>query len=675
MRFNAWWLLVAVGAAGCREKQIEPGLYVTVELEPGLASKAVMVFARGGSITKPSNCMATEGKSRLKVGVVQADLPETIALEATGYSDLGCTSATAPAEKAVLEGVQFREGTVRDETLRLRPSGPAQETRCANGLDDDHDGDTDCADFDCNDRECTNGNLCVTGLRCSGSQCLGGTQVVCNSPPTSCFMTGGVCVVDAGCRYISTPGATCDDGNDCTPTSFCAADGGCSGTPRACTTPPPQCHAATGACVPDAGCQYPPTPGVPCDDGNACTTSDGCDSSGACAGSPVTCLPRECQALTGACDPDAGCPYRNLDAGTPCAGGGLCNTSGGCIPPWPYVPSNFRLEDVPSLPDGGVTLNCGETIIDSSGTSPTVTNWCAGQPRFGWAVVPQDGGVDALLLSFRDLDVMADGGLTLRGSRPVIIAAAGHVRVLGGVTVEAGAQACAAGGKGGSPSTGIGGAGGGGFGTSGGAGGTGGTGTSPGASGGTPGGDGALVPLRGGCPGGIGGSSGTRESAGGGALQVSASGDVIITGYVAAPGKGGSGGTFGGGANGGGSGGAVLLEGLQVQLVGVGAVTANGGGGGKGGGLADGDDGAPGSKSSAMPAAGATTGNFTGGSGGDGAAGTTAAGTGGGGVGGGGAGGGGVGRVRFNVSLGCSIGPQTVVSPPASSNKPDAGCP
>ncbi|MEW5740574.1 MAG: hypothetical protein AB1938_16720, partial [Myxococcota bacterium] len=72
----------------------------------------------------------------------------------------------------------------------------------------------------------------------------------------------------------------------------------------------------------------------------------------------------------------------------------------------------------------------------------------------------------------------------------------------------------------------------------------------------------------------------------------------------------------------------------------------------------------------------ATGGNIAGGTGGDGAAGTTGATAGGAGtLAAGGGGGGGAGRVRINVALGCSLGPQTVVSPPATSNKPDAGCP
>jgi hypothetical protein len=670
---RAWFALAALACA-CGAKEIEPGLLVTIELEPGLRSQGVRLLAKGGSISKSSNCMPVGGKARLKVGLVQADLPPTIAVEAAGYADEACTSLTEPPEAAAPKEARFRPGAILEASLVLKKRQPSQETRCDNGLDDDGDGDTDCLDFDCNERTCTRGNVCVTGMTCQGGECLGGTPVVCDRPPSVCFQSGGVCVVDAGCRYPPNAGVACDDHDVCTSMDTCQLDGACRGIRVACTTPPGPCRAAMGQCVPDAGCQYAVTPMASCDDGDDCTIGDRCDADGGCAGTAVRCEARECQVPTGRCEADGGCRFAALDAGTPCAAGGVCNGSGGCIPMWPYAPSNFTLTQVPTLPDAGVVLDCGETIIDTGGASPTVTNWCAGQPMFGWTVVAQDGGVDALLMSFRDLDVMADAGLTIRGDRPAIIAAAGRVRVLGGVTVEAGAQACTGDGRGGTPASGNGGAGGGGFGTAGGAGGTGST---AGAPGGRTAGSADLRPLRGGCPGGVGGDSSNREAAGGGALQVSATGDVVVSGFIAAPGQGGSGGGFYAGGNGAGSGGAVLLEALQVVLVGAGAVTANGGGGGKGGALLAGADGPPGAKWTDEPARGATQGNLAGGIGGDGAAGTLPATAGGAGTlaAGGGGGGGGAGRIRVNVALGCSIGPQTVVSPPATSNKPDAGCP
>ncbi|MEW6435281.1 MAG: hypothetical protein AB1730_27625 [Myxococcota bacterium] len=671
---SSWWIALAVlVAAGC-QRQYEPGLYVTVELARGLQSKSVRVLAKGDGLTRPSNCMVIGNRTTLRVGLVQADLPSVITLEAAGYSDDACATLADPPEAAAPREARFRPGVVLEATLTLRRATPSQETTCDNGIDDDLDGDTDCADFDCNARTCTNGNKCVTGLTCQGGQCLGGTQVVCDAPPSPCFMGAGICVVDAGCRYPPNAGVACDDSDDCTTMDTCRLDGTCSGTPKPCTTPPGQCFMGTGTCVTDAGCQYAPTPNATCDDGDECTVDDRCDAVGGCAGTAVTCGPRECQRFAGACDADGGCRYEPVDAGTPCSGGGVCNATGGCVPMWTYTPSNFPLTQVPSLPDAGVVLDCGETVIDTSGSAPTVTNWCPGQPLFGWGILPQDGGVEAMIFSFRDLDVMADGGLTVKGTRPAIIAAAGRVRVLGGVTVEAGAQACASGGRGASPSSGNGGAGGGGFGSPGGAGGDGlGSGGPGGGTSGTP----LLVPLRGGCPGGVGGGNGTRAASGGGALQISANGDLIISGHVAAPGQGGSGGGLGAGGNGAGSGGAVLLEGLQIVLVGTAAVTANGGGGGKAGLVARGDDGAPGSPTTSTPAPGATGGNIGTGSGGDGAAGSTPAANGNAGTLGaaGGGGGGGVGRVRLNSALGCSIGPQTVVSPAATSNTPDAGCP
>jgi hypothetical protein len=674
MRAPWWFPLVVLTASACGPRPIEPGLYVTVEIPRGFASKAVRVLAKGDGVTKPSGCMPVSGKPRLKLGLVQADLPSTIRLEATGYADEACAALAEPSETDAKEA-RFRPGVILEATLTLRRLVPPQEIACANGLDDDGDGDTDCADFDCNARTCTTGNLCVTGLTCQDGQCRGGTPVACNAPPSPCFMAAGICVLDAGCRYAPNAGVGCDDRDPCTATDTCQLDGACVGAPITCSTPPGQCFAAPGACVSDGGCRYAPTPNAACDDRDSCTTDDRCDAVGGCAGTRTPCPPRECQVASGQCEADGGCRYDNLDAGTACGAGGVCNLSGGCVPAWPYIPTNFRLTQIPTLPDAGVVLDCGETVVDTSGARPTVTNWCTGQPLFGWGVIGQDGGPEAMVLSFRDLDVGAAGTLVLRGTRPAIIAAAGRVRVLGTVAAEAGAQACAAQGRGGSPSLGSGGAGGGGFGSPGGAGGDAVAGALGAAGGGLTGAP-TLSPLRGGCPGGIGGNNGMRSSTGGGALQVSATGDVTIAGVVAAPGQGGSGGALGAGGNGAGSGGAVLLEGLQVVLVGAAAVTANGGAGGEGGTLLAGNDGADGARATATPAPGGQGGNLGAGNGGAGAAGGTSASAGGSSlVASGGGGGGGAGRLRFNAALGCSLGPQAVVSPAATSNRPDAGCP
>lgn len=651
---------------GCGDRT-EGGLYIAVLVPQGLASKSVQVVATGGGLRAPSSCMKVDDRRRLTVGASQGALPEAVTLDATGYLDDACQTPTSPPETATAQA-RFRSGQVGDVTLLLDRATPVQELVCDNDLDDDGDGQVDCQDFDCNGRTCTNGNRCITGLTCQGGQCLGGEPVVCGPPPT-CFLGPGICVPELGCRYTPAESATCDDGDPCTENDRCDAAGQCAGVPKPCSDPPDQCHEATGTCTAN-GCQYALRTGD-CDDNDFCTTQDTCGADGVCVGTPVVCAERDCREADGTCTADGECNYRPRPAATLCTDG-VCNDAGGCIPLWNYTLSNVLVTQVPTLPDGPVTLGCGETRIDTGSTPPTVTNWCAGQPDFGWAVVSQLGGLDAMVLSFRDLDISGGATLRLTGSRPAIIVADGNVRVLGDLLAESGAQACAGGGAGGDGAAAAG-AGGGAYGSVGAAGGTGFVSPSAGA-GGSPEGSPDLKPLRGGCAGGP-GSSAAPAAVGGGAVQISANGTLTVVGTVTAPGAGGRGGVIYGGGGGGSSGGAVLLEAQQLVLVDGAAVTANGGSGGQGGGITTtGQDGAAGAQRTATPAAGGDS-PTTGASGGNGAAGSVGA-TGGGdnAASGGGGGGGGVGRLRFNASLGCNVGTLVVVSPAATSNG-TPGCP
>jgi hypothetical protein len=91
-------------------------------------------------------------------------------------------------------------------------------------------------------------------------------------------------------------GTHCDDGNACTQTDVCQS-GSCVGSnPVVCTALdtchiPGTCNSATGAC------SNPPQPdGTTCDDGNACTAQDACRS-GVCTGGVAIGAPDEVTGL------------------------------------------------------------------------------------------------------------------------------------------------------------------------------------------------------------------------------------------------------------------------------------------------------------------------------------------------------------------------------------------
>jgi hypothetical protein len=340
----------------------------------------------------------------------------------------------------------------------------------------------------------------------------------------------GVCQAgDGGCQYTPVAAATCTDGDACTQLDRCAADGTCRGTPLTCAQTTNGCLAPLGACL-DGGCAFAPKVDAGCSDNDPCTVADRCDEQGRCAGAQVFCSPPACRAFANRCSPGGTCEFDSVDAGTACDGG-LCSSSGDCLPPFPFTPTNFEVVQLRAPPPLPTVLDCGETVIDTSG--PVVrspTNWCRGQP-YQATLIKQDAGPDALLVSLSGLTLTSDAGLTLIGDKPVILAVFGEVSLAGPITARAGALVCSAGlGGDGSSNLASGNAGGGGSGfvTPGGAGGVGGNGIVP-VSAGTAGGaepNLGLSPLRGGCFGGRGGDQSTPRTAGGGAVQISAAGSL-----------------------------------------------------------------------------------------------------------------------------------------------------
>jgi hypothetical protein len=357
-----------------------------------------------------------------------------------------------------------------------------------------------------------------------------------------------------------------------------------------------------------------------------------------------------------------------------------CPTGQVCAPtePWRYTPSNFN--PLALSPSASATVaSC--TAQFSTTSDSFVLNTCGLQPNV--ARVTLSDGREATLLAFGDLNIGTGASLTLTGDRPAILAVFGNARIDGSMMANStpsqrGAGSTAfpvtggscvghAGGNGGDISAGGGGAGyrhaGGGGGShllaAGGAGGT----ADP-----APG----PMPLRGGCPGGSPASQQMGSpGAGGGAFQISVSGELFVSGVLSVSGAGGNGGDANNEAGyGGGSGGTLVLEGDRITLTDTAKLTANGGGGGGGAatGIASGGTGADGATASAQPAGGGNP-TANSGPGGAGGAGTSLPVPGGSSLNDNGAGGGGGSAgaifVRSSPAV-CSVSQLAVVSPPAT---------
>ena len=195
--------LTLFAMAACTSVGSESGLLVTLELDPGLSSKCVQLVARDGATERRSGAIAlTASKTTARVAVARGDFPDQITVQAFGFSDDGCRVLTTPPESSLASEVRFVKNVATTPVvLRFRRELTSGE-ECGNGLDDDDDSLTDCADDDCDMKACSSGNACLVEQFCEGKVCTGGSLKKCTSPPTACFAATGSCEAPAGeCRY------------------------------------------------------------------------------------------------------------------------------------------------------------------------------------------------------------------------------------------------------------------------------------------------------------------------------------------------------------------------------------------------------------------------------------------------------------------------------------------
>jgi hypothetical protein len=643
--------------------------------------------------------------------VVRGRLPETIRVQAIGFSDAACTVPTSPAEVSEVGLFTFPEFNVRDETLTLQPaavsidadgdlvpstmdcndmdptvapgkpevctdgkdndcdtstdcadsecngkqcaglasvcaSNRCTETDCANrtdddadqavdcadtdcdgqacrnggscrdagcsgarseqglcddALDNDNDGKPNCLDEDCQDETCSDGRGCTTGERCSNFGCDGGMPVTCGAGSNVCASSMGTCQEpDGGCLYAPLPpDAGCSDGLACTTADTCDGDGGCTGTPRECSTPPPgDCWESSGFCdeARDGGCVYSISVGrLSCTDMDPCSVNDACLEDGGCLGQLLDCSnaipPNECQTSANQCVAGA-CQFMNRDGG---CDGGTC-ASGQCVPDVvdagmvdagqvdAGVPDAGQPIDAGMMMDAGVAdaggvVDAGAFLLPSNVPLSTITNappfahfdvgcnstislnpvgiqanslLCSPPALPPSVVVSQVGGPSLVVFVVDRLTIQPN--VTLRFSGPAdrvpVIAVRGDatingildvsaVQVIGTITAGpgGGGSFCPASAPGVQNGNASGGGQGGGFGRAGGNGGRGADSGGAGATGVVVNGTPTLVPLRGGCNGSRGGGANAdRFGRAAGAVQVWARGQLVINGAVLAAG-------------------------------------------------------------------------------------------------------------------------------------------
>ena len=160
----------------------------------------------------------------------------------------------------------------------------------------------------------TDATPCNDGSACTTDACTLGRCSNTKENPECCEQAGecddGNPCTDNKCNGagICVPvnnAAPCDDGQFCTSNDRCQ-NRVCQGTMMNCSSLNDGCHIGvcsevTQGCVAQAVAN-----GAPCDDGNACTLQDTCQS-GVCVGSnPVVCTALDQCHNVGVCDPTTG---------------------------------------------------------------------------------------------------------------------------------------------------------------------------------------------------------------------------------------------------------------------------------------------------------------------------------------------------------------------------------
>ena len=298
-----------------------------------------------------------------------------------------CTADTCNAATGACVHNKLGQSTVCDDGNPCSVSDRCESGVCKPGQAKDCDDNNACTVDSCNPNNgacvatpaatgtpCDDGNACTQGDKCASKgqygYCAAGstkncndkdscTSDACDSATGQCKNTpvngcGGNCSQDGDCpqspcnymfcqaktgkcAYKPFAGDPCDDGNPCTVKDTCVKQGGCSGYAKDCDGDAPPCN--TGSCDAKTGdCLFQPTQnGAACEDGDACTTEEFCDT-GKCIGGNHkscddgdACTSDSCSAKTGACSHSTAPDGTGCNDGDACTPGDKC-LGGACLP-------------------------------------------------------------------------------------------------------------------------------------------------------------------------------------------------------------------------------------------------------------------------------------------------------------------------------------------------------
>lgn len=261
-----------------------------------------------------------------------------VCVDADACTEDSCTLATGCAHKLLFAAAACDDGnpcTINDYCT----TGPGNVLVCAPGTAPTCDDSNACTDDSCvagvgcqhvpNGAPCNDFDPCTGPDLCAGDYCVGGLAKLCADDGNPC--TVEYCISMAppglsnspaadpdGCIHHPLP-ATCEDGNPCTSGDGCTGTTCAGGSGNGCDD---KNTCTLDACAGGgAGCTHTATgSSAACDDGNACTLGDTCNpSTGACAAASVADCDDEDLCTSDACDPVLGCSHPDAcDDANPC---------------------------------------------------------------------------------------------------------------------------------------------------------------------------------------------------------------------------------------------------------------------------------------------------------------------------------------------------------------------
>ena len=182
-----------------------------------------------------------------------------------------------------------------------------------------------------------------------------------------CSASSGTCV--------TSQGIGCDDSNACTTGDTCQSNGNCVGGSLVTCPGVDQCH-TVGSCVPASGCPAPVFKSGSCDDGNPCVINESCQSgTGQCGGGTYASITTSCGSNK-YCDGQGACKCRTQSPSNILKNPGF----NGAATDWTLQgTARYASEDVDACTGSGSVelVMLGDTFSQCLPASPNTTYYLA----------------------------------------------------------------------------------------------------------------------------------------------------------------------------------------------------------------------------------------------------------------------------------------------------------